>query len=165
MNINRGKKFEQVIREAFRKVPDTFVMRLPDQTTRYRGTSANICDFVVYKHPTVYFVECKSVHGNTLSIHSEPKKDNNGKLHGFYGNVTDTQWKGLLEASKCPGVVAGVICWWVDHDVTRFISIQQLDSWRTAGNKSIRYDTELGTLIEGKKKKIFYDYNMEKFLW
>lgn len=165
MSVNRGKKFEQVIRDAFRKVPNTFVMRLQDQVSRFKGTSANICDFVVYKYPTVYFIECKSIHGNTFSIHSEPNKDKNGKLHGFYGNITDTQWEGLLEASKCPGAIAGIICWWVDHDVTRFLPIQQLELVRVKGNKSVRYDTDLGTPIEGKKKKIFFDYNMEKFLW
>ena len=178
--VNRGKQFEDIIREAFEKVPDTSVVRLHDQTTGYLGSS-NHCDFIVYRKPYEYHIECKSVHGNTLGIHSIPKKDKNGVLHGFYGNITDTQWEGLLEKAKVPGVVAGVICWWVDKDVTLFIPIELLKYLYDKGDKSVRYDCDwqIGEpaekpftfknihkciMIPGKKKRVFFDYDMERFL-
>lgn len=167
---NRGKQFENVIEKAFKKVPNTSIVRLHDQTTGYLG-STNHCDFIVYNKPFEYHLECKSVHENTLSIHSIPKQDKNGKLHGFYGNITDTQWEGLLEKSKIPGVIAGVICWWIDKDITRFIPIQVLDYLREEGYKSIRFDAfpfrlDLFPIIEikGKKKRVFFDYDAERFL-
>ena len=162
MSVNRGKKFEAVIRSAFEKVPNVSVDRLHDQTTGFRG-SQNICDFIVYRKPYEYYIECKSVHGNTLSIYSpDPKRK--------YGNITNTQWEGLLEKSKIRGVYAGIICWWIDKDVTRFLPIQYLDSFYEYGQKSVRYDFDMlfGRMIfpeiRGKKKRVFFDYNMEEFL-
>lgn len=163
MAKNRGKAFEQVVRKAFEQVPNTSVDRVHDQTTKYRG-STNICDFIVYRKPYEYYIECKAVHGNILSIHSIPKLGKDGKLHGFYGNITDAQWQGLLEKSKIVGVRAGVICWWVNHDVTKFLSIEDLEQLKTWGFKSVRFDQLCGQLIPGKKKRVFFEYDMEAFL-
>ena len=161
MAVNYGKKFEDVIREAFEKVPGVSIDRLHDQTTKFKGTSANICDFIVYREPYEYYIECKSVHGNTLSIHSNDPKHK-------YGNISNTQWEGLLEKSKIEGVTAGIICWWADKDVTLFLPIQILNQLRRTDNKSVRYDINeyIGNVIEikGKKKRVFFDYNMEEFL-
>lgn len=171
MATNRGKKFEEVVEKAFEKVPNTSVVRLHDQTTGYLGSS-NHCDFIVYKEPYEYHIECKSVHGNTLSIHSIPKPDKNGVLHGFYGNITDKQWEGLLEKSKIPGVVAGILCWWIDKDATVFLPIQMLQDLREIGDKSVSvtgdwqdfYNDWLWCWIQGRKKRVFFDYDMERFL-
>ena len=179
MSVNRGKKFEDVIKSAFEKISNISVVRLHDQTTGYLGSS-NHCDFIVYRKPYEYHIECKSVHGNTLSIHSIPKPDRYGVLHGFYGNITDTQWEGLLEKSRIEGVIAGIMCWWVDKDVTLFIPIQLLADARELGHKSIRYDFDLGLVVMGEefqvakvikavpvsgvKKRVFFDYDMESFL-
>lgn len=154
MAENRGKKFEQVIREAFEKVPNVSIDRLHDQTNGFKG-SQNICDFIVYKEPYEYYFECKSVHGASLP----------------FSNITETQWNGLLEKSKIEGVFAGVICWWIDKDKTVFIPIQTLELMRTVGIKSVRYDaindcdgdTDM-IEIKGKKKKVFFEYDMEEFL-
>lgn len=170
MANNRGKQFEQVVRESFERVPGVSIDRLNDNTAGFKGI-AGICDFIVYKEPYEYYIECKSVHGNTLSIHSNDPKHK-------YGNITNTQWEGLLEKSKIEGVFAGVICWWVDKDITKFIPIRDLVIAKKCGYKSIRYDTEcyiehpmdelgykaFSIEIEGKKKRVFFDYDMEEFL-
>jgi len=172
MAENRGKKFENVIREAFEKVKGVSIDRLHDQTTGFAG-STNICDYIIYKKPFEYYVECKSVHGNTLSIHGTDEKHK-------YGNITNKQWEGLLEKSKIKGVFAGIICWWVDKDITRFIPIQLLQYLREKGDKSIRYDCDWNIAesgdkpftfkniqkcinIQGKKKRVFFDYDMGSF--
>ena len=150
---NRGKKFEQIIRECFERVDGVSIDRLHDQTTGFRG-SKNICDFIVYKEPYEYYFECKSIHGNTFP----------------FTNITDKQWEGLFQKSKIQGVFAGVIVWWVDKDITLFIPIQELIAWRAiAGKKSIRYDDGLYSDLEcyplvGKKKRVFFDYDMEALL-
>lgn len=160
MAKNRGKQFEQLIREAFEKVSDTSVVRIPDQTNRFAG-SANPCDFLIYHRPHLYAIECKSTHGNTLSIHSnDPKKK--------YGAISNFQWESLLSMSQVEGVHAGIICWWVDKDVTKFIPIQILQAVKDNGGKSIRYDftlfgKDLCTEIKGRKKKVFFEYDMEQF--
>ena len=153
MAVNRGKQFEDVVREAFEKVPGVSIDRLHDQTTHYKGSS-NICDFIVYREPYEYYFECKSVHGNTLP----------------FSNITDIQWKGLLEKSKIEGVFAGVICWWVDKDITLFIPIQTLEFYKYKNRKSVRYDqfdiwiNYEAIEIKGKKKRVFFEYDMESLL-
>lgn len=163
MTVSRGKQFENVIREAFERVPDVSVDRLHDQTNGFVG-SQNICDFIVYKKPHEYYIECKTVHGNTLSIHSnDPKKR--------YGNITNRQWEGLLEKSHIKGVFAGIICWWVDKDVTMFLPIAILNELYHLGYKSVRYDSYMAgrkdygkyVTIQGKKKRVFFDYDMSIF--
>lgn len=159
-NLNRGKQFEEVIKRAFLKVPEVSIDRLHDQTTGF-ANSSNICDFIVYKEPYEYYIECKSVHGNTLP----------------FSNISETQWQGLLEKSRIQGVFAGVICWWIDKDVTAFIPIELLNDLKL-DHKSIRYDYihdyanddndllvhRLKPIeIHGEKKRVFFDYNMIKF--
>ena len=168
MSVNRGKQFEAVIEDSFGLLPKVSVDRLHDQTTGYSG-STNICDYIVYKKPFIYYIECKSVHGNTLAIYGkDPKK--------AYGDITNKQWEGLKEKAKIEGVLAGIMCWWVDKDVTKFIPIQLLDIHRESGAKSIRFDTdfrpihefETGAIIEpivlkGRKKRVFFEYDMKQF--
>ena len=158
MAVNRGKQFEETIRQSFLKVPNTSVVRLHDQTMGYLGAT-NHCDFIVYHEPYEYHIECKSIHGNTLSIYGTDDKHR-------YGNITNNQWEGLLEKSKIKGVFAGVVCWWIDKDTTLFIPIQMLQILYQTGIKSIRYDfpkcPEI-IHITGRKKRIFFDYDMEDF--
>ena len=152
MAENRGKAFENIIKKAFEKIDGVSIDRLHDQMTGYKVTSANICDFIVYKKPYEYYIECKSVHGNTLP----------------FSNITQNQWNGLLEKSKIEGVFAGVICWWIDKDVTAFISIEELEECKRNNYKSIRYshlpfNEDNFIDIVGKKKRVFYDYDMDYF--
>ena len=148
MAENRGKKFENVIKEAFQKVPGVSIDRLHDQTNGFKG-SQNICDFIVYREPYEYYIECKSVHGASLP----------------FSNITDTQFNGLSEKSQIEGVFAGVLCWFIDKDITLFIPIRLLMWLELIGYKSIRYDYDDPTLIKikGKKKRVFFDYDMEEF--
>lgn len=150
-NQNKGKKFEQKVREAFQKIDGVSIDRIPDQTMRHKG-ARNICDFIVYKKPYEYYIECKSVHGNILP----------------FNNISETQWEGLLEKSKISGVFAGILCWWVDKDVTRFIPIELLQKMKNVGGKSIRYDIiacqgYATCEIPGRKKQVFFDYDMDYF--
>lgn len=147
MAVNRGKQFEDVVKKAFQKVDGVSIDRLHDQTNGYLGSS-NICDFIVYKKPCEYYIECKSVHGASLPLK----------------NITDTQWNGLLEKSYIDGVVAGVLCWWVDKDVTKFLPIQDLEDFKKWGLKSVNYEQTIGTKLDGIKKRVFFEYDMEKFL-
>lgn len=165
MAKNRGKQFEEVVRECFERVADTSIIRIHDQTTHYKG-STNPCDFIVYHKPYLYALECKSVHGNTMSIYSrDPKKQ--------YGMITNFQWKALLEMSRVRGVTAGILVWFIDKDETLFLDINLLKRWRDAGHKSIHSYPEWIEYVEGKhdwcyitgtKKRVFYNYDMLLFL-
>lgn len=164
--VNRGKDFEAQVQAGFEKIASVSIDRLPDPMAGYAGVK-NICDFIVYKKPLQYYIECKSCYGNTFSIYSnDPKRK--------YGNITNNQWEGLLEKSKIPGVKAGILLWFIDHDETYWLDIRLLNRWRNAGNKSIPFfpkwvdyseqtDAEW-TYITGHKRRILFDYDFEEFL-
>lgn len=161
MAVDRGKQFEQVIRQAFECVPDVSVDRLLDPVGGYVGVQ-NICDFIVYKKPYEYYIECKTVHGSSLRIRGTQEKNK-------YGRITNNQWEGMLEKSKIKGVFAGVICWWVDKDVTLFLPIQTLKMCYDEGWKSVNYvkaqTMEVSGVVplKGTKKRVFFDYDMDAF--
>ena len=149
MVVNRGKEFEGIVKEAFLAVPNTSVDRLHDQMSGFKVTSKNVSDFIVYHKPHEYYIECKSVHGNVLP----------------FSNITPHQWASLLEKSEIDGVIAGVIVWFVDRDVTYFVPIKQLQQAEGYGKKSVRYDDTFIKKIDipGKKKRVFFEYDMVKF--
>ena len=157
---NRGKEFEYVIKKSFEKVPNISIDRLPDQMSGYSGSS-NICDFIVYHHPIQLYIECKATYGNTLSIHS-----NNPKR--AYGDISNTQWEGLLEKEKLYGVAAGYIIWYIDNDRTYFVPAHIAKQFKDDGKKSINIKDLVNNFnsikLEGAKKRIFYDYDMKIFL-
>ena len=151
-NPNYGKEFENLVKQGFSKIPNVSIDRLHDQMTGYLG-SKNICDFIVYKKPYEIYIECKSTRGNTLT----------------FANITENQWTGLLEKSKLKGVKAGVLIWFIDRDVTMFAPIQFLQYMKESGLKSIKPDPFVlppykVIYIEGKKKRVFYDYDFTNFL-
>ena len=150
--MSRGKKFEQAVRKAFEKNPTISIDRLPDPTGGYLGVR-NICDFIVYKYPFQVYLECKVQQGNTLN---------------FKSRISDNQWNGLLEKSKIPGVVAGVLVWFIDHDVTTFVPVQELERLRGGHGQKSLHINHLKTCehipLAGKKRRIFFDYSTEGFL-
>lgn len=146
--VSRGKNFEAVVRYAFEDVPDTMVYRLPDQQS-YKVGSKNPCDFFVYHKPIFYALECKATNKSSLP----------------FANISEYQWTELLKMSHIPGVVAGILCWYVNADTTLFIPIGLLEILKQNGAKSIRYDADaIGIIpIKGRKKRVFYEYDMQDF--
>lgn len=49
-------------------MPGSFCYRLNDQVSGYYGASRNVSDFICYKKPIIYLVECKSHEGNTFPL-------------------------------------------------------------------------------------------------
>lgn len=145
---NRGKDFETVVKLAFEKVPNTTVYRIPDQQN-YKIGSKNPCDFLVYHRPILYAIECKATNKPSLP----------------FTNITEFQWSELLKMSKIDGVVAGILCWYVNNDTTLFIPIQFLETLKQNGAKSIRYDADAPEVVwvTGKKKRVFWNYDMDLF--
>lgn len=158
MKTNRGKDFEGEVQSAIERQGDVSILRLYDPQGGQVGV-ANPCDFIVFKRPQEYWLECKSTHENTLSIYTAPNPKNKK-----YGAFSNKQWEGMLEATKYK-VVAGAVVWWIEHDVTKFIPIQELERIRNTGAKSIRYDLEIphSLVIKGIKKRVYFDYDFTRF--
>lgn len=149
LHKNLGKKFEDIIKTSFEKVPNVSIDRLRDAPRKLKGVD-NPSDFIVYKKPHEIYVECKSHKGNTFP----------------FSCIRDEQWNGLKEKSNIYGVKAGAIIWFIDHDITIWVDIDMLITWK-ALHKSINIkDLEQieHIKINGKKKRVYYDYDMVKFL-
>lgn len=146
--VNRGKQFEAAIKEALKEVYNGYLMRLIDPSAGFAGVK-NICDFIFFKAPTMYLLECKTLQGNTLN---------------FKTAISTNQWDGLLEASATPGVIAGVVVWFQDWDTTVFVDIRELERMRKLGIKSlnikdIRHKAVKFAVVPGIRKKILFRYN------
>jgi len=152
MGINRGKQFEDAVKKAFSKVPNVSIDRLMDPMAGYAGVR-NICDYIIYKKPHEIYLECKSTHGNTLP----------------FSNITQNQWEGLLEKSKIEGVIAGVLVWYIDHNVTYFVPITEFKRMKDEGAKSLHinhlnHEVVTHVFMPGKKKRVLFEYDAFTFL-
>ncbi len=145
MEVNRGKQFEGCIEKAFKDMEDTSVYRLIDPMGGQKGV-ANICDYIVYSFPTIFYIECKSVHKNTFNFHL----------------LTKNQYEGMVRMTEVNHVQAGVMLWFIDHDVTFYVPITEIKKRIENGDKSIRY-TDDYFKIDGKKKRVLFDYDMTSF--
>lgn len=151
---NRGKDFESEIRKCLENLPNVSFDRLPDPMAGYSGIR-NICDFSMYNYPYMFFLECKSLYGNTLN---------------YASSITQNQWEGLFEKSKIYGCIAGICVWYIDYDLTVFVKIQDLWEHRKAGNKSLNISDITAEnsvnhfIIDGVKKRVRFNYFGESFL-
>lgn len=149
MGINRGKQFEEKIQEQLQKIPEISIDRLYDITMGYKNIN-NPCDFIVFDHGIQNYIECKAVHGNTLNFKSQ---------------IRENQWNKLLEKSYIPSVNAGILVWFIDHDVTLWLNIKYLQDLKENGYKSFNVnDDGYDYKLIGIKKRVFFEYDLEDFL-
>ena len=145
MTVNRGKEFEKIVQTQLEEIPNTSVIRLYDTMQGFVGI-CNPCDYIIYKEPTMFLFECKAKGSNTLN---------------FKNDIRGSQWDGLEKHSLTKGVIAGVLCWFTEKDITRFYPIEYLLIRKNEGAKSVNSDE--GILVDGHKKKIFFKYDWDKF--
>ena len=151
---NRGKDFEGEIKDCLKCIPNVSFDRLPDPMAGYSGVR-NICDFAMYNEPHMFYLECKSLYGNTLN---------------FKSDITTDQWEGLFEKSKIRGCIAGFCVWFIDHDLTVFVKVQDMQEHRQNGAKSLNISDITSDnsiphfIIDGVKKKVKFRYFGESFL-
>lgn len=151
MGVNRGKEFEERVREALERVLWTKTIRLHDQTTGYKGSS-NECDFLFFRSPVLHMIECKSCYGNTLP----------------FSNITEKQLN-LANNDVCWGVKTWFCVWFIDHDVTVLIPAWIIQAHNAEGRKSFNIK-ELETfngickIVPATKKRVFFDYDFSEVL-
>jgi hypothetical protein len=154
MANNRGKDFENVVKDCMLKVCDVDVQRLYDTTSGFIGVKQP-SDFIIYKYPYQYYLECKST--------------NSGTLHKDY----ITQLDALAEKSKTKGIVAGVIIWFIQHDVTVYVPVDTLIfHFYNRDKKSVSVKDIISGdfaksgkyfLVKGNKRRVFFDYDFKSF--
>lgn len=151
MAVNKGKAWEAKFKTDFMKsFPDGSIDRLYDPVGGYYGIN-NICDFIAYDFPQIYYLELKSHKGNTFPFTCLPQYD---KLTSKVG---------------IKGVRAGVVLWFIDHDQVIYAPISTITKMKEDGKKSINVkelDDYHLIKLPGQKKRVFVecDYRVLKDL-
>ena len=143
MSINQGKAFEQKFKEDFLKLPNSSLDRLIDVMSGYKYIS-NISDYIGYIFPNIFYLELKSIKGNTFPL------------------VNLTQYDKLIKKAGIKGVRTGVIIWFRDHDRVLYVPIRTIEQLKKDDKKSVNIRTifEEGYRtfeIPSKKKRVFLD--------
>lgn len=144
MAENKGKKFEAKFRADFLKsVPNSTIDRLYDQVSGYK-TISNISDFIGYSFPNIFYLECKSIKGNTFPL----------------ANLT--QYDKLIVKVGIKGVRVGVVIWFYDKDVVMYVPINTVKQLFNDGKKSINCTKILeegyrAIIIPSEKKRTYMD--------
>ena len=142
--MNKGKKFEEIIKRDFKKLEQSKITRLYDPVGGYGGIS-NVCDFIAYKYPNSFYFEAKETQINTFNL---------SKL---------TQYEDLLEYSGIKGLFAGVLVWFSHKNIITWTSIETIEKLKNIGIKSINcnipitYDFELN--VDVARKYPIIDFN------
>lgn len=150
MNDGLGKQAEQKIRDWL-DVPEQgrSFDRLYDQLTGYYLTSRNICDFIYYKYPNIYYIESKATWQDRFS----------------FSSISKHQHDGLLEKSQIPGAFGVVIILFATYKRTFAIDIQCIEHLEKLNKHSLNINkiaswgipyTELSTIPNSRKKLLDY---------
>lgn len=141
MAKNRGKEFENKVKEDFQKIPYSHIERIYDNTSGYKFISGR-SDFIGYIYPNMYFLECKSHYGNTFPL----------------SNIT--QQEKLSEVITIPGIRAGIILWMIDWEKVFYVPANTINEMKFKNESSInKKNVDKYKIIEipSVKRRIFLD--------
>ena len=153
MGQTLGKQFEQKFYEDFSKIESCSIDRNYDIMLGYKHISS-ISDYTCYIYPNLYYIECKTIKGNTFPI----------------SNLT--QLDKLKEKIGIKGIRAGVIIWFYEHEnkivyvpAKTFLLLKD-NNKKSFHVNMIGNDEYRNILIPSQKRRFFYDsdYNILKDL-
>jgi len=84
--------------------------RIPDQLSGFYMVSRNICDFVCYKYPHIYYLESKATYEDRFD----------------FAQLSDTQRIGLRKKSKIAGCYGLVVVLFAAYKRAFFINIKDI---------------------------------------
>ena len=143
--VSKGKQFEHKFKQDFLKTTNcSFLYRVPDQLSGYKGTSINICDFIIYNNSLLYLIETKTHTGNTFPF------------------INFTQYEKMRKYVNVIGVRVGVVLWMIDHDQVLYVPVSTITEMKNKNKKSFNikdlHNTEYNIkIIPSKKRRVFMD--------
>ena len=143
MAVNRGKQWEAKLKEDFSKLSGAYIYRVPDNMSGYKGITG-ISDFIGYKYPKIFFIEAKTVLGNTFPL----------------TNFTQFDKMTAIPAEK--GIHRGVMIWFQDHSAVLYVPLSTIAKMKSDGKKSVNIrtiDSEDYDFVDipSVKKRVFMD--------
>ena len=122
MSESLGKKAEGKIKEWLDRPEDGYSFdRLYDQLSGYYLTSRNICDFICYKYPYIYYIESKETEADRFP----------------FSYIQPHQHDGLLAKSKIAGCYGLVIVLFTTYKRAFVLKIQDIVELENQGKKSL----------------------------
>ena len=123
--------------------------RLYDQMSGWYMVSRNICDFIVYKYPNIYYIESKATEKDRFD----------------FSMISDTQYDGLLKNSKIQGCYGLVIVLFASYKRAFILDIRDIDDMKANRKASLNIQkidkwpipyTEIQTIPNNRKKLLDY---------
>lgn len=115
-----GKKAESKIRSWLSKPEEGISFdRLPDQLSGYYG-SKNICDFICFKSPYMYYIESKATEQDRFDL----------------SMISDYQYYHLLEKSMIKNVFGLVVILFATQKRAFIVDIREIEKLKSSGIKS-----------------------------
>lgn len=152
MASNKAKRFETIFKlNWIETVPESLCYRLYDVMGGYSGISS-IADFICYKRPNLYVIDCKTHAGNTIAFSDF------------------SQYEKMLTIKGIEGVYAGTIVWFYDHeDLVVWIPIETWEKIKLEGKKSFNVkmidDPNYKVFkIPSKKRRTYCDSDYSTFI-
>lgn len=116
-----GKKAEKKIKEWLNRPEDGYCFdRLPDQMSGLYG-SKNICDFILYKYPNMYYLESKASWQDRIP----------------FDMLTEYQRTHMLEKSEIEGVYSIVIFLFATYQRAFMFHVSDVQRMLDNGVKSL----------------------------
>lgn len=126
--------------------------RIPDQMSGLYG-SKNICDFICFYSPNLYYIESKSTWEDRFD----------------FSLISETQYEGLLNKSKIFNVWGLVIILFLGHKRAFIVDIRDIDKLSQSGVKSLNIKklakwgipfAEIPTVPNKRKTLLDYEGNL-----
>lgn len=157
-NDGLGKNAEQKIKEWLDRPEDGYSFdRLYDQLSGYYMTSRNICDFICYKYPNIYYIESKATWADRFD----------------FSMILQHQEDGLLEKSKIPGCYGLIIVLFATYKRAFIINITEIVNLKNSGHKSLNIKkvdkwgisySEIPTVPNSRKHLLDYRGDIEDLI-
>ena len=157
MNDGLGKQAELKIKEWLDKPELGYSFdRIPDQMTGWYG-SRNICDFVCFKAPYMYYIESKATWEDRFN----------------FSMISDYQLEQLLKKSKIYNVYGLVIVLFATYKRAFIFKIEDIKEAIDNGIKSVNIkkidkwvvpNIEVSTIPNNRKKLLDYTGNIEEYI-
>lgn len=158
MHDDLGKKAESKIKEWLNRPEDGYSFdRFYDQMTGYYLTSRNICDFVCYKYPNIYYIESKATYSDRFD----------------FDRIQQHQFDGLIEKSNITGCYGLVIVLFATYKRAFILKIKDISTSIKNGKKSINIKNidkweipyfEIKTIENNRKTLLDYKGEIEDYI-
>lgn len=148
-DLNLGKNAERKIKSWLNKGDGKSSFdRIPDQMTGFYGSS-NICDFIYFKTPSLYYIESKATWHDRFD----------------FSMLSQIQFDGLKEKSQIDGCYGLVIVLFATYKRAFIFDIRDIASGKDHGIKSLnikkidKWDVNFAEIQTKPSRKQLLDYD------